>query len=270
MDHMNEIMIWVVSFCALPFLMSILGSPKEVKFVIIAQIVFLLLGFIGMTNTAPIIAVMFVGGVALLILYAVVCEIKKYVSNERLSRRLAKHISTILSNEFVNGIVDGNEAKRNLDAKFQKIKFPICEQKLQIDGCYDVKIYQGTADVYFILAPYCFGAYIRSQDEFSIHAYNKLRLKKEIRTETCKDKAIDDEVQRTFWTHTRKDGGPDMRYNDNQLYYVVYRGEIILSYSGKSASLPFSNKSKADNFELAFDAFVNYVAKHIDSAAIYP
>ena len=69
--------------------------------------------------------------------------------------------------------------------------------------------------------------------------------------------ARDDEIATTHWLHERKRGGPDRRYSYNPCSYVVYRGQITISYDAKATGcLKFSNRLKAHSAYLELSNLV--------------
>jgi hypothetical protein len=96
--------------------------------------------------------------------------------------------------------------------------------------------------------------------ELSLERYSRLSLLEfstQERLNFSRAKKSDDEVVRTFWLHEKKAGGPDRRYSYNPQGYIVFRGQLKITFSNQDfIQLSYSNRAKAHNAFLVFDRAV--------------
>lgn len=81
-----------------------------------------------------------------------------------------------------------------------------------------------------------------------------------------------DDVARVEWEHARKDGGPDLRYTDNEKTTYVYRGRVKLSFGSSTndneLTLKFQNKRFSQEFCVAWKEYANLLKKRENSAIV--
>lgn len=93
-------------------------------------------------------------------------------------------------------------------------------------------------------------------NSFSILTYNKISTKRDYRLEQVDGYGYGEDVKERHWYHEKKNGGPDLRYNDNPSWATVYRGIAIITCDGWTRKIEYPNRKEADNTLESIKAFI--------------
>ena len=93
-------------------------------------------------------------------------------------------------------------------------------------------------------------------NSFSIITYNKISTKRDYRLEQVDGYGYGEDVKERHWYHEKKNGGPDLRYNDNPSWATVYRGIAVIACDGLTRKIEYPNRKEADITLESIKAFI--------------
>lgn len=98
--------------------------------------------------------------------------------------------------------------------------------------------------------------YDETANSFTILAYNKISTKRDYRLDHVDGYGYGEDVAEQHWYHEKKNGGPDLRYNDNPTWVTVYRGIAAITCDGLTRKIEYPNRKAAD---AALEAVKSYI-----------
>ena len=126
--------------------------------------------------------------------------------------------------------------------------------------------------IFFITPWYVVSVINKYPSSISLFKYDEISADMWCDEEEVYYASYNDDVARVEWEHAKKDGGPDLRYTDNEKTTYVYRGRVKLVFGTDSndneSTLRFSNKRSAQEFCVAWKEYTNLLKKRENSAIV--